>query len=51
MVEENSPMRSWMLACVFICTAGFGGAAWAKLDVVFFNPGLPMTVFGVTSTN
>ena len=32
-------MRSWMLACVFICTAGFGGAAWAKLDVVFFNPG------------
>ncbi|MGI2183512.1 ABC transporter substrate-binding protein [Shewanella oncorhynchi] len=32
-------MRSWMLACVFICAAGFGGAAWAKLDVVFFNPG------------
>lgn len=32
-------MRSWMLACVFICTAGFGGAVWAKLDVVFFNPG------------
>lgn len=39
-------MRSWMLACVFICTAGFGGAVWAKLDVVFLIQGLSMTVFG-----